>query len=234
MDIGSAFTFAFDDENWIVKLIIGGAVVLGAILLSPILIGLALFLPLAGYMLQVLQNVRDGQPVPLPEWSDFGGLFSKGLMVFVVGLVYAIPVLLFACASIGLGIVTSLPEVNSDLAGALGIASICLSCLQILFGLALAILLPGAFIFYAENEQFGDAFKFGEIFNFITSNLGDYIIVVLLGIVAQFIAQFGVILCLVGIFVTSFWATLVQANLYGQLARKRTGMVDVSVSPAGT
>ena len=74
MDIGSAFTFVFDDEDWIKKVAIGGGIILlGIILLPLLLLGLLLFLPLNGYMLEVLKNVRDGQAKPLPEWSDFGG-----------------------------------------------------------------------------------------------------------------------------------------------------------------
>lgn len=230
MDIGSAFTFAFDDENWIMKLIIGGALVLGATLLSGFLVGLVLWIPLAGYTLQILQNVRDGRPTPLPEWSDFGSYFSKGLMVFVIYIIYLIiPILVFSCVA---GVQAFIPQ-DSDAAAAFGIVVACLACLGLLIMLAVAILLPGALIFYAENEQFGDAFKFGEIFSFLSANLGDYIIVVLLTIVAQFIAQFGVILCVIGVFVTTFWGLLVQANLYGQLAQKRTGAVDVNFASTG-
>ena len=76
MDIGSAFTFMFDDEEWIKKMAIGGGIALVAAILSPILIGFVLFLPLGGYMLETLKVVRDGQ-TKLPEWSDFGNLFVK-------------------------------------------------------------------------------------------------------------------------------------------------------------
>jgi hypothetical protein len=38
--------------------------------------------------------------------------------------------------------------------------------------------------------------------------------------VAGLVGKFGFILCIAGIFFTFFWAILVQANLYGQLARE--------------
>ena len=94
MDIGSAFTFVFDDEEWIKKVAIGGGIMLAGLILTPILIGLALFLPIGGYMLETLRNVRDGQARPLPEWTDFGDLFMKGLMLFIIGFVYNIPTLI--------------------------------------------------------------------------------------------------------------------------------------------
>jgi hypothetical protein len=218
MDIGSAFTFMFDDQDWIKKIAIGGGFILAAVILSPILIGLALFLPINGYMLETLKNVRDGRAVPLPEWSDFGNLFSKGLMVAVIGLVYSIPAIILYCLSFGAQF--ALQEVDSDMAGILGTLVACLACLQILFGLLAGALLPAGLIRYAEHNSLGAAFQFGEIFSFISRNIGDYIIVVLLTWVAQFVAGFGLILCIIGVFFTGFWAFLVTGNLYGQLARK--------------
>lgn len=218
MDIGSAFTYMFDDEDWIKKIAIGGGITLAGLILLPILIGLALFLPVGGYMLQTLKNVRDGRPTPLPEWTDFGSLFSKGLMIFVIGLVYNLPALLVSCGAGGLNMVA--PQLDSDAAQALVIAAACLSCLQVILSLLGAALLPAALIRYAQYDTLGSAFQFGEIFRFISNNIGDYVIVVLLSWVASLIAMFGVILCLIGVIFTGFWSILVTANLYGQLARK--------------
>lgn len=223
MDIGSAFTYMFDDQDWIKKIAIGGGITLGALILSPILIGIALFLPLSGYMLETLKNVRDGQPTPLPEWTDFGGLFSKGLMVFVIGLVYNIPALLVSCASAGVN--AAAPQLDSDMAQAMIVVAGCLSCVQIVLSLLGNALLPAALIRYAQYDTLGSAFQFGEIFSFISSNIGDYIVVVLLGWVASLIAVFGVIICVVGVLFTGFWSLLVAANLYGQLARKTAAVV---------
>lgn len=218
MDIGSAFTFAFDDPDWIKKLAIGGGIVLGAVILSPILIGIALLFPILGYMLITLENIRDGQTPALPEWTDFGDLFNKGWKVFVIGLVYNIPALLTYCASFGLQIGST--QFDSDVAASLGFLGVCLSCLQIILSLAGYALIPAALIRFAQFGELGSAFQFGEIFAFIRNNMGDYVIAVLLSWVASFIAAFGIILCGIGIFFTNFWAILVSANLFGQLARK--------------
>lgn len=63
-------------------------------------------------------------------------------------------------------------------------------------------------------------FRFGEIFSYITSNLGNYIIALLVSLVASFAAGFGTILCFVGVIFTSFWAYLVSAHLLGQVYRQ--------------
>lgn len=222
MDIGSAFTFAFDDQEWIKKLAIGGGLVLGGIILSPILVGIALFIIVLGYMIDVIKNVRDGQPTPLPEWTDFGGLFSKGGKAFVIGLVYNLPALLLSCGSAGVNIFATQPNVDGDVASTLAIVATCLSCVQILLSFLSYALLPAGIIRFVQFDTIGSAFQFGEIFGFIRANIGDYIIVVLLSLVAQFIAALGIILCVIGVFFTSFWSYLVTANLYGQLARKMT------------
>jgi hypothetical protein len=223
MDIGSAFTFAFDDPDWIKKLAIGGGIILAGVILSPILIGIALFLPLGGYMLETLKNVRDGQPTPLPEWSDFGDLFSKGLMVFVIALVYNIPALLITCASVGVSMGGQ--QFDTDTANALVFVTVCLNCLQIILSLLGNALVPAALIRYAQYDTLGSAFQFREIFSFISANIGDYIIAILLSWVAGLVAAFGLILCLIGVFFTGFWSYLVAANLYGQLARKASSVV---------
>ncbi|HEX9921322.1 MAG TPA: DUF4013 domain-containing protein [Anaerolineae bacterium] len=218
MDIGSAFTFVFDDEDWIKKLAIGGGITLVGAILTPIIIGLALLLPIGGYMLETIKNVRDGQSTPLPEWTDIGGLFSKGLMVFVIFLVYNIPSILLSCASFGISLAA--PNLDSDVAQALSFVSICIGCLQFIVGLVAYALIPAALIRYAQFDSLGSAFQFGEIFSFISANMGDYVIAVLLSWVASLVAIFGVILCVVGVFFTLFWSNLVTANLIGQLARK--------------
>ena len=218
MDIGSAFTYMFDDEDWIKKVAIGGVVALLAAILSPILIGIVLILPLSGYMIEVLRNVRDGQARPLPEWSDWGGLFKTGFFVLVIGIVYNIPVIILAC---GGGIVQGIaPQLDSDAAEMVTLLAVCLNCLQFIVSLVCNFFVPGAVIRYAQFDTIGSAFQFGEIFNFIRTNIGDYIIVVLLNWVAGILALFGLILCLVGVFFTAFWSYLVAGNLYGQLAKK--------------
>jgi hypothetical protein len=92
LDIGKAFSFVFEDEEWICKILIGGL-----ISLIP-LVGQFVVL---GYALKVAQNVAQGNPRPLPRWGEFGDHLVRGLYEFVIRLVYALPIvliaLLFAC-----------------------------------------------------------------------------------------------------------------------------------------
>jgi hypothetical protein len=206
MDIGSSFTYMFEDEDWIKKILIGGVVAL-----IPIVNFAAI-----GYLIQTLRNVRDGQPLPLPEWDQFGQYFMDGLWVFLIFLVWAIPIILVACLQ-GIGTAV-LAEANEDVASAVGIVSACFSCLMGLWGLVLGIIGPAILIRYAEVGEFMAGFRFSEVFAVITANIGNYIIVMLLIWVASFVASLGVILCVVGVIFTQFWSYLVAGNLMGQLA----------------
>src|SRR5262245_20400975 len=108
MDFTKALTYAFDDPDWMKKLAVpagisfvilvfafGGAVFPPVILcVFPLLIAL---IPLVGWQLETMKNVRSNVANPMASWDDFGGLFSKGLTPFLAAIVYQIPPLLVLC-----------------------------------------------------------------------------------------------------------------------------------------
>ena len=208
MDIGKAFGYVFEDEDWIKKIAIGAVFVL----LSPLLVGIPFVL---GYMVETVRNVMADEPSPLPEWSDLGEKFVTGLTLAAAAIVYMLPVILLACLQ---GIV-SLAAGDNGGEGLLS-ATLCVQCLSSLWGLLVAVVFPAAVIRYAESGQFGAAFRFGDIFGLITANVANYVIAILLGWAASIIAGFGTILCFVGVLFTSFWAYLVMAHLWGQVGRQ--------------
>ena len=79
--------------------------------------------------------------------------------------------------------------------------------------------MPAATILYGANEQLSDAFKFREVIRFIRMNASNYLLAVLLTIVAGIVAGFGIVACCIGIFVTGAWAQWVQYHLLGQVYR---------------
>jgi len=85
VDFGRAFTSVTEDPDWIKKILIGGAFML----LSSVLVGVPFVL---GYFSQTLRNVVAGAARPLPEWDDLGGIFSEGLRLTAVYLVYVLAV----------------------------------------------------------------------------------------------------------------------------------------------
>ncbi len=227
MDIGKSFSYVFDDEKWVTKVLIGGVVNL-----IPIV-----NLAAAGYGVRVLQNVAAGEQRPLPEWGDFGTFFVKGLLVAVAGLIYAIPLILLGALMAIVGAIggasADAVRSSSSASGILGLCVLGLSCLAGIYGLLMALWLPAATAKYARSGQFASFFAFGEVWGFIMANLGGYVTALLVTVLAAIAASVvGGILCLVGTVFTSFWAMLVYAHLFGQIAGP--GAITPAPAPAGT
>jgi len=211
MDIGKAFTYAFDDENWLMKILMGGLFSL----LSVILIGIPFVL---GYLVETIKNVMDGVPSPLPEWDNLGEKFTKGLVLALILFIYQIPNLLLQC--VRFGAMMALAEADPEAAeNATLIIQSCQGCFSLVWGLLVAAISPAVFIKYTLTEEFMAGFRFGELFDLITADLGNYVIAVLLTWLAGIVSLVGLCGLCIGVFFTGFWSRLVQAHLYGQLYR---------------
>lgn len=212
MDLERSLTFPFKDDEWLQKLLIAGIV--GVI---PIV-----NLALTGWGIRQLKKVIEDQELPLPDWSDFGDYFVKGLLVVIGNLIYAIPMLILIClASIfDQGMWSGTSYTYSD---GPGIVGICFGCLTALWGLLVGIVLPAAVTQYAVSEDFASFFRFGEIFGYIGRNLGNYIIALIVAVLVWIAASIvGGVFCGVGVILTVPWATLVTAHLLGLVYKGRS------------
>jgi Protein of unknown function (DUF4013) len=212
MDIGKAFSYVFEDERWISKVLIGGLVIL-----VPILNFAAI-----GYMIQVARNVAQGNQRPLPEWSEFGDHFMRGLYAVVIQLVYLLPAIvlyvLFACVLVTAS--GSASNQRSDGPGAIGALGVCLFPLIFLVALAGAVLAYAALARFVATNTLSEAFKFSEVIALVRNNLGDWVMVLLVAILAGLVSQLGLIACGVGILFTAFYAQCVNGHALGQLVAK--------------
>ena len=225
MDIGKSFTYVFEDPKWIMKVLIGGIV-----LLIPI-VNFAVY----GYMLTTLKNVADGQPTPLPEWGDFGAHFMKGLYAVIGVLVYFLPAILVYCCVFALGFgMTAVTgggggrDASGAVGSVFGIVILCLQCILGIYSLVAGLTLYAPLTRFAMSaNQLSIFWDFRGNFAFIQKNMSNYIIALLIALVASFVAGFGVILCVVGALFTYFWATLVAANVFGQLWKNQGAPVSM-------
>jgi hypothetical protein len=217
LDFGRCFTFVTEDPDWITKVILGGLFTL----LSGFLIGVPFVL---GYWARTAKNVAAGQRQPLPSWDDLGGLFSDGLRLFGVSLVYGLGISLVLGLVMGLVMIPVIALGATD--GAEGAAA-ALGGLGILlvYGLVFVVMLisiaflPAAMLRAAVRESFGEGFAFGATLGFIQANLGNYALAIVIYLLASFLSQFGFILCCVGLFPAAFWAYMVLAYGLGETAR---------------
>lgn len=207
MEIGRSFSYMFEDKDWLKKIAIGGV-----LNIVPVLN----FVPY-GYSLRVLKNVSERKDETLPEWDDWGGDFVRGLVACCLApLIYWIPALLLGALA---GIVSAIAGSSSDAESIASICNIVVGCISTLYGLIVALILPAGIIKYAQQGQFGVFFRFGELVRLISVNVGAYIVALLMVVVAFLAASIvGTIACVVGLCFTTFWATLVAAHLFAQVA----------------
>ncbi len=217
MDFGKAFTYAFEDQDWLKKLGIAGL-----LLLIPIFGILAVM----GWTVEITRRVIQREAVLLPEWSGLGDFFMKGLKLWVIAFVYSLPVILLSiCQQVPL---LFLQDSGDDtVVAALGVLTFCFSCVMILFGIVLGFVLPAAFARFAATGDMKAAFKFGEVIGLVRSAPQAYLIVLLGSIVSSFVASLGVILCVIGMIFTYAYAMAVNAHFWGQAYNQAGGPQEV-------
>ena len=238
MDLGSAITFVFEDEEWVKKLLIGAAITL-----VPFF---GMFV-LMGYGIAIIRNVRSGAVRVLPDWSDIGQYFMDGLMVSIAMLVYALPFLIVSCPAM---LVSFGPMVAGDnerlmeiLAGVSGIVALAMGCVMILYSIVLMLVGPVVQIKYADTNSLGACLRFGEVFGFAFGHVGELLIAMLAvlaagavvgvidGVIGTIVAVLSMIpICgwilglVVGLLAIPLvvWMIAFTSHLYGQIGRPTT------------
>jgi len=221
IDFARCYTFLTEDPEWIVKVLIGGLFAL----LSSVLVGLPFVL---GYVGRTMRRVAAGDERPLPAWDDLGGIFNDGLRLFGVQMVYSLG---FGAVLAGVGCVLGAGVFGLGAAAGQGrgvedvtavvapLGFVAFYGLVLVVALALAVYLPAALARTAMRASFAEGFNWGANVAFIRANVGNYALSVVAYLVAGFVAQFGIILCFVGLFPAAFWSYLVAAHGLGQTVR---------------
>lgn len=211
MDFSRAWHAMVDDANWLVKILIGGLMILLGFLIIPILF-------VSGYLIDVIARAARGEN-GLPEWADWGGLLVRGLLAFVIQVVYALPALLLGCCMAAVATIFgqgSTPNTSNDTAG---FVMLCLSCILVPLGLIIAFVTPAALIRFATEGDISAAFDFNAVLALIRDNLGNYVFAVVASILLSLLASLlAAITCGLGAPWFGFAASLLGANLLGQVA----------------
>lgn len=206
MDFGKAFTFPFDDQEWLKKVGIAGL-----ILLIPVIGGLVI----AGYGAEITKRVIRRHPEPLPDWNDFMGYLVKGLQVFVIGFVYALPIILIqACSQTALFMGTE--SYDDTVMTIVTIVTVCFGCVTFLYALAMGMVLPAAIGNFLHKDQLGAAFRFGEVFGLVRAAPGAFALALLGSFLAGIIGSLGTIACVIGALFTAAYAGMINGHLQGQ------------------
>jgi hypothetical protein len=216
MDIGRAFSYIFEDDDWASKLVVTAFVAI-----IPI-VNFALF----GWTVALIRQMLDGNDRPLPGWDNFGEKFSDGLIYFVATLIYNIPIILVACV---IGGVSMLFGNSNAVAALVAITTCCLVVGVIAYAVVANAVLFIATIRYSRQPSFDVFMQFGENFALAREHLDALIMLVLFGLLAGAIfAMFGWVPC-IGWVLALALGTPVWSHLQGQaavqiVAKRKRGM----------
>jgi hypothetical protein len=222
LNVEEAFRFVVRDRDWPAKLGLGALFRF----LSFTIIGYVLA---QGYLLAFTERVARAEPLPLPEWDDWGQLLRKGLVATAFHLIYALPLLLVLFLIFGgyiallVALAATSPSGSSDLSAAAVWAITLLALagygLFFLFAIAFTVLFPAAHAqLVLHHGDLGAVFRFREILGFIGRYRGQYAVAVLLYFAASTaLSYLGYLLCCIGLFVTTFYCQLFLYHMVGQL-----------------
>lgn len=225
MQFGKSFTYAFEDREWLTKLLIGALLII-----IPIL-----NIVWGGYTTEIIRRVSRNDPEPLPGWDDFGKHFMDGLILVIAGVVYSLPIICVSVIAIPLFFIPVYSQANAqNLPTAAGTGgAVLFGCLMLLYSLFLSFLFPAVQINFARHGTFGSCFEFSKIIKIATGNLGTFVTAWLMYIVIGFVvglvfggisAILSVIPCvgwILAVIITAVatpYTMLIYAHLFGQVS----------------
>ncbi len=192
MDIGEIISdsIKYPSSNW------GKVLILGVIMIASILI-VPIFL-LMGYIFRIIKATLAGLD-ELPEFDEIGEMFVDGLKVFVVAIIYAIPVYIIALiigALLGSSTTAASISINPYMLWAFVIGYIVYIIVAVIVGLIEVIAIAN--MAYYDGDL-GAAFSFSEILDYIARiGWGKYIVTY---IVIAIVAFIGFLIGLVTLFI---------------------------------
>ncbi|MSP12313.1 MAG: DUF4013 domain-containing protein [Chloroflexi bacterium] len=225
MDIGNIIGRAFRDKDWIVKILIGGVFTI-----IPFLNFIS-----EGFYVDLMRKRSEGDDVDLPSFDNMGDQFVRGLISWLISLVYQLPgIVLFGCFAI----VSAIAGGNSRNGGGNGpamvLAIICLMLPGLVLSLIGAILAPAGRLQYAVTGSMAAGFQLSTVWAFISQNIGEYVIALLgpvgLGLALAVISPFT---CFLIVPFGTFWINLVLADMLGNLYHQSHNL-DSGMSPVVT
>jgi hypothetical protein len=185
MDFGQMLTESYEYtkealwgkwEKWILLIISG--------IIFPLLLG---------YGMEVMRGKK-----PAPPLENWGKLFVDGLKLFVVEIIYAIPVIILLLLLVGASILSFIsgePRVIFAAIGAFIVGIIVIVIVAVLIGLVSTL----GYVRLSRTDRMGEAFNFNAIFDHVGKiGWGNYfvallVMVIVIGVVEVIISLIPVI-----------------------------------------
>jgi hypothetical protein len=213
-DFAKPFTYVFEDPDWLQRILIGGLFYLAGFFIVG-------WFFIFGYVARLARNVIAGYERPLPDWENLGEYFNEGLRLFGVAFVYILPLMV-------LGIAMMFPAIIADAIDNEGVRTMgglmtgCISCLFVPLVFAVIFFMPASLLFAAVERRFGAAFEYRRIWPFIRQNIGNYVLAIVVYLIARTVGGVGFFLLCIGVIFTGFWSFLITAHGFAQVYRLAT------------
>jgi hypothetical protein len=171
--------FPFKGKDATRKFFVGGLLALCGMLIP------LLYIPISGYKVRVIRRTLDDGVPSLPAWDDWGDLILSGLKVWLVSIVYGLPLVVVTLCINGVvlaGIMTSMfgATEESFLAIYSGVALMLIGFagfgVMMLLWLPVMFFTPVAVVRMVVHDSVKSAFQFGEVWREIKSGFKHYIL----------------------------------------------------------
>ena len=222
MNFGLSFSYVFKDKEWFKKLAIPA--------LCSLIPVVGQFI-LAGWGFQATKNVIDGKVEDALPDLDFGGDLVRGFLAAVIAFLYGLPVMIIVIIANLLFTFTG-DSSSEALSIILVIFAACLGLIALLFGVLIAFMSVAGVANFIAKGRFGAAFNFKEVFGLLKKSFVSWLLVIIGQIIAMgIIAPLGLIVCVIGVLLTSAYGIAVYSHLLGQAYNQSStpalGEVDV-------
>lgn len=214
MNVTRAFSFIFDDPDW---------------LKITLVIGLLQFIPVIGQIVGlgcivvIARAVANGQERPLPQLNQLGALFSTGVYSATIYIVYYLPIFLISCLLSCLVGATIAFAGNSESTVIILIGlMLCSSVVIVPLSLITQILLIVGIGRYIQTGSVSAAFQPGGVWALLQRYPAEWLVLWLLSLLCGTVASFGTFVLLVGLIVSIPYATFVFGHLLGQTVQQVT------------
>jgi hypothetical protein len=190
-----------------------------AVLPLAVLVALVCRFLVLGYLCRTAKGVLDGTAEGLPAWDRPAEDMVEGLKLWLVSLALFLPAIGVIAGLTLLVMALTSPAMAWLPLVVLGPPLVLITLLYLPAGLLATI---------AEGDAFA-AFDFERVAETIGRAFGPYAVAFLVAIAAEIIAQFGLLICCVGIFATRFVAHCVGVHVFAMAYRQ--GMPPSSPPP---
>jgi hypothetical protein len=212
MDLGKAFSYQFETEDWWKVLLLTGLIAL---------IPVVGFIYIYGWMMEIagrFAKASNGGHVELPG-VDFGGFLEKGFKGFVVGLIYSLPALIVA---IPLAIILPVAvSTMDDPTAVILIASICCGGLAVLLSIAGGLLTYPAIVEVQLKDTIKAGLDFKRMFAIFKAAIVPFLIsIVAMAIVSPILSSLGALLCGFGVLLTVPYSISLMGYFVGNAYRE--------------